>query len=83
MTQKHCLRCGHAWYPRKPGKPAKCPNCWDPNWRVPYSRKTRGKASTRSAQPLRRTLTVETTRGPNGPLNRVVSTIIPSRRSKA
>jgi predicted ATP-dependent serine protease len=22
-----CTKCGHAWYPRSPGKPSKCPRC--------------------------------------------------------
>ncbi len=25
-----CVRCGHDWYPKKPGLPARCPKCSNP-----------------------------------------------------
>ena len=27
-----CRRCGHCWYPRKPGRSLTCPNCRSPYW---------------------------------------------------
>lgn len=35
-----CLRCGFTWYPRKPGRPARCAN---PKCRSPYWNKERKK----------------------------------------
>ena len=37
-------RCGRRWWPRKPGRPAKCPTCHDPNWDKPRQRARRGSA---------------------------------------
>ena len=38
ITERHCLRCGRSWLPRKPGRPGRCPNerCHSTNWDVPY-----------------------------------------------
>jgi len=33
-----CLRCGHWWYPRKPGRPNTCSHCRSPLWDQPYQR---------------------------------------------
>jgi len=27
-----CRRCGHVWYPRRPGRPKVCPVCKSPYW---------------------------------------------------
>lgn len=35
LTQCHCLRCNHDWYPRKPGLPKTCPNCRSVYWNEP------------------------------------------------
>lgn len=38
MTHLHsytCLRCGHTWWPRKPGRPRVCPTCKNPWWDKP------------------------------------------------
>ena len=39
LTMKHCLRCGHDWYPKSPGRPKVCPRprgcgslSWDKEW---------------------------------------------------
>lgn len=38
ITQKVCLRCGHTWWPLKPGRPAKCasPECGTTAWDREY-----------------------------------------------
>ncbi len=37
IQQLRCLRCGYAWYPRSPKRPAHCPNrkCNSPYWDKP------------------------------------------------
>ena len=30
-----CTRCGHKWYPRRPGEPTRCPKCVSPYWNKP------------------------------------------------
>ena len=35
-----CLRCGHQWYPRKPGRPTTCAGCRSPYWDVPRRNET-------------------------------------------
>ena len=39
LTMKHCLRCGHDWYPKGPERPKVCPRprgcgslSWDKEW---------------------------------------------------
>ncbi len=36
-----CLRCDHAWIPRRPDKPRRCPKCKTPYWDTPSSRRVR------------------------------------------
>ena len=33
--QYRCLRCGHEWIARKPGRPASCAKCRNPRWDEP------------------------------------------------
>jgi len=33
MKKNKCLRCGHEWYQRTPGRPVLCPNCKSKYWR--------------------------------------------------
>jgi predicted Zn-ribbon and HTH transcriptional regulator len=35
ITELHCLRCGHHWFPKKPEKPKRCAKCTSPYWDVP------------------------------------------------
>ncbi|VVB53363.1 Uncharacterised protein [uncultured archaeon] len=38
-TMLQCLRCGHKWWPRKPGTiPVHCPSCNSPYWDKPVTR---------------------------------------------
>ena len=32
VREATCGRCGCKWFPRKPGRPTKCPSCHDPRW---------------------------------------------------
>ena len=32
LPTHHCLRCGHTWVPRKPGRPGVCPRCKSAIW---------------------------------------------------
>ena len=32
IKQCHCQKCGHDWWPQKPGRPFSCPNCHNPRW---------------------------------------------------
>ena len=32
LREWKCLRCGHKWWPRKPGRPQTCPKCRSPYW---------------------------------------------------
>jgi len=38
-----CKRCNHRWLARKPGRPARCPNCGDYKWDQPYVNEHPGK----------------------------------------
>jgi predicted Zn-ribbon and HTH transcriptional regulator len=38
IAERHCLRCGKNWFPRKPGRPTTCPKCRSPYWDEPYQR---------------------------------------------
>jgi hypothetical protein len=35
LRQQVCHRCGKAWWPRRPKKPARCPGCKSPYWDSP------------------------------------------------
>ena len=35
LRQQVCYRCGKAWWPRRPKKPARCPGCKSPYWDRP------------------------------------------------
>ena len=35
LRQHVCHRCGKAWWPRRPNKPARCPGCKSPYWDRP------------------------------------------------
>ena len=35
MDLSHCVRCNHAWYPRKPEIPKRCAGCGAPYWDRP------------------------------------------------
>ena len=35
MEKQKCLRCGHTWYKRTPGKPVLCPSCKSKYWDKP------------------------------------------------
>ena len=35
LHQHTCLRCGNTWWPRRPSKPLRCPNCKSPYWDRP------------------------------------------------
>src|SRR5262245_29347160 len=35
LTQRTCLRCGKAWWPRSQRKPKRCPRCKNPYWDRP------------------------------------------------
>lgn len=35
ISQLHCLRCDHDWYPRKAELPKTCPKCRSPYWNQP------------------------------------------------
>ena len=35
LRQQVCHRCGKAWWPRRPQKPARCPGCKSPYWDRP------------------------------------------------
>ncbi len=35
LRQQLCHRCGKAWWPRRPNKPARCPGCKSPYWDRP------------------------------------------------
>ena len=35
LRQQACHRCGKAWWPRRPQKPARCPGCKSPYWDRP------------------------------------------------
>jgi hypothetical protein len=48
VVQVRCIRCGHVWLPRHPGRPNKCPRCQKPDWDGkildgPPARPVRGK----------------------------------------
>ena len=32
IKQCHCQKCGHDWWPNKPGRPFACPECHNPRW---------------------------------------------------
>lgn len=32
IKQCHCQKCGHKFWPRKPGRPAVCAACGNPRW---------------------------------------------------
>jgi predicted Zn-ribbon and HTH transcriptional regulator len=32
IQQCVCLKCGHDWIPRKPGRPTLCPRCGNAKW---------------------------------------------------
>lgn len=32
ITENHCLRCGHVWFPRSEKIPINCPRCHSPSW---------------------------------------------------
>ena len=32
VIKKVQCRCGHEWYPKKPGRPVTCPKCGSPHW---------------------------------------------------
>ena len=45
LTMKHCLRCGHDWYPKGPGRPNICPRpkgCGSQAWDRERDAHTRG-----------------------------------------
>ena len=45
VRQATCIRCTYSWLPRKPGRPTKCPSCFDGDWdkkRI-YRKKGTGK----------------------------------------
>lgn len=35
MDKVNCLRCGHSWRPRNPGRPTLCPECGNAKWDHP------------------------------------------------
>ena len=35
MEQFECVKCGHSWYPRRPGRPMQCPGCKCRKWWEP------------------------------------------------
>ncbi len=35
LSQLTCLRCGHTWWPRTPGRPGVCPQCKNREWDKP------------------------------------------------
>lgn len=35
LQQQTCLRCANKWWPRRPKKPLRCPNCKSPYWDRP------------------------------------------------
>lgn len=35
LQQQTCLRCGNTWWPRRPTKPLRCPECKSPYWDRP------------------------------------------------
>lgn len=45
VKERRCLRCGHAWMPRKPGTPRRCANtkCRSPYWDAPRARMKKTK----------------------------------------
>lgn len=34
IEECHCQKCGHKFWPRKPGRPAACAKCNNKNWDV-------------------------------------------------
>ena len=32
IEQCKCDKCGHKWWPIRPGRPAACPACKNPRW---------------------------------------------------
>jgi len=32
IVELTCTRCGHKWFPRRPGFPTRCPKCISPYW---------------------------------------------------
>jgi hypothetical protein len=38
-----CLRCGHSWVKRVPGRPVRCPKCKQPYWDLPAGELRRGR----------------------------------------
>ncbi len=50
IKQVKCLRCGHKWFPKKPGFKAKtCPSCHSPYWDLPIKRKSTSIASKKNS----------------------------------
>ena len=48
IENKVCLRCGYGsgekkWFPRKPGRPATCPNCSSAKWDQPKGKNEPGR----------------------------------------
>ncbi len=35
QTQRVCLKCDHAWWPRKAERPSQCPKCHSATWDKP------------------------------------------------
>jgi len=42
MDKVNCLRCGHSWRPRNPGRPTLCPECGNAKWDQPKPDKSLG-----------------------------------------
>lgn len=38
ISKQRCKRCGHVWFPRKPGLPIRCAKCKNPYWRTTAKR---------------------------------------------
>ena len=54
MKRCICLRCGHKWWPRKPGRPALCPwpRCHSTRWDEPRPTVQAGPQADRPVEEL-------------------------------
>ena len=43
LTQLHCVRCDHRWFPRTRTLPRRCPGCLNARWDRPYVRGPKAK----------------------------------------
>ena len=47
VREATCVRCGHVWIVRKPGRPVKCPGCSDEAWDKARIRRKKGTGKKR------------------------------------